>query len=196
MDKHQQLLKIFDGMQYVIAKHVIDTLNRSNIKYAIVKGCPLAYYKTGRVDTRCSNDIDILIARNTMLPEVTTILYDRETMYENFSCFHLKENPDFVESAKRAITYRTESYRTKLRSNYENYDDYLSALGMQLDIHEVIPGEYGRVAELTQRTNKCTNGVRCTVTEIQRSLNLRSLTEYLQANTILTHCHDILLDFS
>lgn len=64
MDKHQQLLKIFDGMQYVIAKHVIDTLNRSNIKYAIVKGCPLAYYKTGRVDTRCSNDIDILIARN------------------------------------------------------------------------------------------------------------------------------------
>ena len=64
MDKHQQLLKIFDGMQYVIAKHVIDTLSRSNIKYAIVKRCPLAYYKTGRVDTRCSNDIDILIARN------------------------------------------------------------------------------------------------------------------------------------
>ncbi len=117
-------------------------------------------------------------AVNTMLPEVTTILYDRETMYENFSCFHLKENPDFVESAKRAITYRTESYRTKLRSNYENYDDYLSALGMQLDIHEVIPGEYGRVAELTQRTNKCTNGVRCTVTEIKTWLSSRTVQLY------------------
>lgn len=64
MNEHQQLLKIFDGMQYIIAKDVIDTLNRSNIRYAIVKGCPLAYYKTGRVSTRCSNDIDILIDRN------------------------------------------------------------------------------------------------------------------------------------
>lgn len=79
MDKHQQLLKIFDGMQYVIAKHVIDTLNRSNIKYAIVKGCPLAYYKTGRVDTRCSNDIDILIAHFSYL--VSDKLWNNSFLY-------------------------------------------------------------------------------------------------------------------
>lgn len=38
---------------------------------------------------------------------------------------------------------------------------------MKVDIHEAMPIEYSRISELTQRTNKCTNGKRYTVTEIK-----------------------------
>ncbi len=36
-----------------------------------------------------------------------------------------------------------------------------------MDIHEAKPIEYSRISELTQRTNRCTNGKRYTVTEIK-----------------------------
>ncbi len=106
-------------------------------------------------------------AVKTFLPEVTTIPYHRETMYKAFSCFHLKENPDYEEVVKRNGTYRMEVYRQEIKEKCGSYNDYLAALEMKVDIHEIQPAEYGRVAELTQRTNKCTNGVRCTVANIK-----------------------------
>ncbi len=36
-----------------------------------------------------------------------------------------------------------------------------------MDIHEATPIEFSRISELTQRTNKCTNGKRYTVSEIK-----------------------------
>lgn len=107
-------------------------------------------------------------AVKAILPEVTVIRYGRERIYREFSCFHLKENPDYKEVIKRNETYRTEMYRQEIKEKCESYSDYLSALEMKVDIHEVLPAEYGRIAELTQRTNKCTNGVRCTVTDIKK----------------------------
>lgn len=55
--------EIHKSMQYDMAKNVINDLNACGIDYAIVKGSPLACYKTGEVGTRLSNDIDILISR-------------------------------------------------------------------------------------------------------------------------------------
>lgn len=106
-------------------------------------------------------------AVKTILPEVTAIRYDRERMYREFSCFHLKENPNYQEVIKRNNTYRTESYRQEIKQKCDSYREYLSALEVKVDIHDTQPTEYGRIAELTQRTNKCTNGVRCTVTDIR-----------------------------
>jgi len=108
-----------------------------------------------------------LEAVKAILPEVTVIRYDRERMYREFSCFHLKENPDYKEVIKRNETYRTEMYRQEIKEKCDSYSDYLSALEMKVDIHEVQPAEFGRIAELTQRTNKCTNGVRCAVSDIK-----------------------------
>ena len=107
-------------------------------------------------------------AVKAILPEVTVIRYDRERMYREFSCFHLKENPDYKEVIKRNETYRTEMYRQEIKEKCDSYSDYLLALEMKVDIHEVQPAEFGRIAELTQRTNKCTNGVRCTVSDIKK----------------------------
>lgn len=50
-------------VQYMMSKGLFDGLNSCGIKYAVIKGCPLAYYKTGNPGSRLSSDIDILISR-------------------------------------------------------------------------------------------------------------------------------------
>lgn len=57
--------------------------------------------------------------------------------------------------------------RQEVKSRCSNYNDYLALLEMKVDIHSALPTEYRRIAELTQRANKCTNGKRCTVEEIK-----------------------------
>lgn len=106
-------------------------------------------------------------AVKSMLPEVTTIHFKRDIEYEQFSCFNLKNNINKTDIEKRNETYRTNRLREELRMEYTNYTDYITALGINLDIHEAVPIEYSRIAELTQRANKCTNGVRYTVAEIK-----------------------------
>jgi len=109
-------------------------------------------------------------AVRTILPEVTVIHYNRETMFKEFSCFNLRENPDYEEVIKRNDTYRTESCRQEIKMQCSSYSSYLSALEMKVDIHEIQSFEYGRISELTQRTNKCTNGVRYTLAEIKNGI--------------------------
>ncbi|MDR3046758.1 MAG: HAD-IIIC family phosphatase [Bacteroidales bacterium] len=113
-----------------------------------------------------------------MLPEVTTILYDRDTMYEQFSCFNLKSNTSVADIEKRNETYRTNQSREALKTQYDSYTDYINALEVKIDIHEAAPIEFGRISELTQRTNKCTNGIRYTVAEIKERADLEDVTLY------------------
>ena len=47
-----------------------------------------------------------------------------------------------------------------------------------MDIHLAKPTEYARISELTQRTNKCTNGVRYTVPEIKNKVISNELMLY------------------
>lgn len=106
-------------------------------------------------------------AIKSMLPEVTAILYERDSVYDRLSCFNLKSNVRIEDIEKRNETYRTNQFRERLKSQYDNYDEYIASLEIKMDIHEALPIEYSRIAELTQRTNKCTNGKRYTVTEIK-----------------------------
>lgn len=117
-------------------------------------------------------------AVKSMLPEVTTILYEQYNVYTKFSCFNLKSNIDISNNEKRNETYRTNQYRKKLKSQYENYGEYIKALEIKLDIHLAKPTEYARISELTQRTNKCTNGVRYTVPEIKNKVISNELMLY------------------
>lgn len=105
-------------------------------------------------------------AVKSLLPEVIGILYQRTTVYKDFSCFNLKERFNPVEVAKRNDTYRTEMLRQEIKEACNSYQDYIAMLNMNVDIHEALPTEYARIVELTQRTNKCTNGIRCTMAEI------------------------------
>lgn len=109
-------------------------------------------------------------AVKVMLPDVTTILFKRDMGYEQFSCFNLKNNIRIADVDKRNETYRTDRFRQELKTQYADYAEYIAALEIEMDIHEANPIEYSRVSELTQRTNKCTNGRRYTVAEIKERM--------------------------
>lgn len=109
-------------------------------------------------------------AVKTLLPEVTTILFHRDMDYAQFSCFNLKSNVNLEDIEKRNETYRTNAQRERLKEQSGSYDKYIKALDVKTEIHRIIPMEYNRVSELTQRTNKCTNGRRFTVQGIKNCI--------------------------
>lgn len=105
-----------------------------------------------------------------ILPEVTTILYHRDTIYDELSCFNLKQgtNPKII--SERTSTYKTNMQRERLRDNASTYEDYISSLEMVVDVHKTTDYELARVSELTQRTNKCTNGARYTLKQLKEKV--------------------------
>ena len=108
-----------------------------------------------------------LEAVKSLLPDVTTVQFDRETVYQELSCFNLRSEADTVNVDKRTETYRTNAKRAELKQQSATFEDYILSLNMNLDIHETRPHECARIAELTQRTNKCTNGRRYTSEQIK-----------------------------
>lgn len=117
-------------------------------------------------------------AVKSMLPEVTSVLYELDSVYTGLSCFNLKSNVSIADIEKRNKTYRTNQFREDLKSQYEHYDDYIASLDIKIDIHKALPIEYNRIAELTQRTNKCTNGKRYTVAEIKNRVVCKNVQLY------------------
>ncbi len=109
-------------------------------------------------------------AVKAMQPDVTTILFKRDMDYDQFSCFNLKSNVNIANIDKRNETYRTNGFREELKAKYTHYADYIAALEIKMDIHEAVPIEFSRISELTQRTNKCTNGRRYTIAEIKERI--------------------------
>ncbi len=117
-------------------------------------------------------------AVKSVLPDVTVIQYDRELMYDKFSCFNLKSEVNLSEVEQRIETYRTNRFRMKLKVQCASYDEYVKSLDTKVDIHEILPTEYNRVAELTQRTNKYTNGKRYTLSEIKERMTVPAVHFY------------------
>lgn len=102
-----------------------------------------------------------------MLPEITAILYERDTIYDELSCFNLKHDIDFQVVRERTNTYKTNILRSELYKNSLSYEAYISSLEMVVDIHEAKAHELSRISDLTQRTNKCTNGTRYTLEQLK-----------------------------
>ena len=107
----------------------------------------------------------------TMLPEVTTILYQRDSVYDGLSCFNLKHCTDLKTVRERTSTYKTNILRSELHKSSSSHEDYISSLEMVVDIHKTTECELARVSELTQRTNKCTNGTRYTIDQIKEKIS-------------------------
>lgn len=114
----------------------------------------------------------------SLLPEVTAIQFDKYMDYELFSCFNLKSDYDIEEVGKRTQTYQTNALRNELKNSSADYAEYVKSLSVVADIHKAIPSEFSRIAELTQRTNKCTNGKRYTVKDIKKRNMLPNVTLY------------------
>lgn len=117
------------------------------------------------------DDMDFEIqAVKTVLPNVTSIKFNRDTIYQLLSCFSLKSNVDIHKIQQRTKTYRTNAQRFKLKESCVSFSEYLSLLEMHVVIHPANSSEVARISELTQRANKCTNGRRYTIAEIQSKL--------------------------
>lgn len=106
-------------------------------------------------------------AVKALLPEVTAVKYERDNIYGQLSCFNLKSNIDIEKVQRRNLTYQTNELRRNLKLELSSFEEYLNALEMKVDIHKALPIELSRIAELTQRTNKCTNGRRYTAQKIK-----------------------------
>ncbi len=107
-------------------------------------------------------------AVSAVFPEVTAVLYHRDTVYDALSCFHLPLCAEEETVRLRAETYRTNARRECLQAQSASHEAYLQALQTRVDIHPAAPSELARIAELSCRTSKCTNGVRYTVDRLQR----------------------------
>jgi FkbH-like protein len=101
------------------------------------------------------------------LPEVTTVLFKKDTVYCELACFNLVRDVSYTAVTERVNTYKTNKFRAALKNSGLSYEDYIASLEMVVDIHRATRTELNRVAELTQRTNKCTNGVRYTLAQIK-----------------------------
>lgn len=106
------------------------------------------------------------------LSDITAIKYDRNNIYENLSCFILRPVQNIDDLKKRAKTYRTNAKRAELFLEAASISDYLAQLNSKVDIHKTTLPELARISELSQRTNKCTNGYRYTVSQIKECFNL------------------------
>ncbi len=116
------------------------------------------------------SQFEIELVKN-VFPDVTTILYHGDTVYHALSCFNLRTNTDLQTIKERTSTYRTNVQREELKMNASSFDEYISSLNMKIDIHKTQEQELARLSELTQRTNKCTNGVRYTLEQLKARIN-------------------------
>lgn len=105
-------------------------------------------------------------AVNSMLPEVQTILFEKNTVYQQLDSLNLslQVNPKDIELKKN--TYHTNELRQKLKEVYEDYSEYLHALDMKVKFDN-LPANLFRVSELSQRVNKLTNGKRYSIAELE-----------------------------
>lgn len=113
-----------------------------------------------------------------MLPEVTAVLYKRDTIYDALSCFNLKRDVDIRVVRERTNTYKTNTLRAELHKSSSSFEDYISSLEMVVDIHEAKTYELARISDLTQRTNKCTNGRRFTLENLKEKIELHNYKLY------------------
>lgn len=100
-----------------------------------------------------------------MLPEVETILFQRDKLYEQLGMFNLSVNIDSLDIELRKKTYQMNEVRQQMKAAYTTYADYLEALEMKVFFE--IPENLFRVSELSQRVNKASNGKRYRMVELE-----------------------------
>ncbi len=111
------------------------------------------------------SDIELDIVK-TAFPDITTVKYAKNNVYKHLNCFNLKSNHDLETIRQRNRVYQTNEARRKLELESPSFEAFLQSLDIQIDIHEASPLEFARISELSQRTNKCTNGKRFTIEEL------------------------------
>lgn len=114
----------------------------------------------------------------TILPEVHTILFNVKSIYDELSIFNLNFNSNIDVVKQRNYTFKTDIKRQELKRKSISYDEYLRLLDTKVKIKIAESSDLTRISELTQRTNKYTNGRRYTVNELVQKVNCEEYTLY------------------
>lgn len=100
-------------------------------------------------------------------PQITAFLFEKNFNYSLLSCFNLKTKVCYHEIERRTETYKTDTLREELKNSSVDFSDYLKKLKVNIELRTATSSEYRRISEITQRTNRCTNGKRYTVEELK-----------------------------
>ena len=102
------------------------------------------------------------------LPEVSSVLFDINSKMQNvYLLFNLSKETNLQEIERRINTYSTNKLRLELKKQYKEHHEYIKQLNVDVEIHESLNSEWSRISELTQRTNRFTNGKRYTTRELR-----------------------------
>ena len=113
---------------------------------------------------------EIGMVRET-LPEVKVVLFQLNSIYESLSCFAVPMVSDSQQIKIRNQVLQTNVQREALRLTSINNEEYLRTLDTQVKIRQATEFELSRIAELSMRTNRCTNGVRFNLKTLKEALN-------------------------
>ena len=69
------------------------------------------------------------------------------------------------------MTYITNRKRNDLRASCVSFEEYIESLQMKIEIHLSNEFELNRISELTQRSNKYTNGMRYSSNELKNMIS-------------------------
>ncbi|MEJ6950344.1 HAD-IIIC family phosphatase [Natronospora cellulosivora (SeqCode)] len=103
-----------------------------------------------------------------LLPNVKAMLFDIKQFQSYLSMFNLDINLSKKNISLRHKTYKTNIQRKQLKDETISNDHYLKLLKTKVIISEAIDAEINRISELSQRTNKCTNGKRYDILELKK----------------------------
>lgn len=111
-----------------------------------------------------------------VLPQVQTVCFDKNNIFNGLDAFNLDFQYDYDNILNRHATYKTDTKREELKKHCKTFEDYLIALEMNIDIHLLESDEISRVSELSLRTNRYTNGRRCSKQQLVE-LNFNTKTD-------------------
>ncbi len=103
------------------------------------------------------------------IPEIETCLFDKDIL-ARLSVFNLSMSVDSANVDIRQMTYMDNAKRAEAKIEARTYEDYLKALDSKIKIEPAKEEDINRIAELTQRTNRLTNGIRLTAQELLNKL--------------------------
>lgn len=93
-------------------------------------------------------------------PSVTSVLYHPDTIYRELSMLNVSGKNVLEQSILRTLNFKTDVEREELERNSISHEAFLSEIQTVIDIKEAQKYEYERIAELSQRVNRVSNGQR------------------------------------
>lgn len=104
----------------------------------------------------------------TVLPDVKVVLFEKEHPFSFMDFFNLDARVDQETVKNRQLSYQNQKRYQQLRQQAKSYEEYINSLHIEVLIRVANESMFKRISELSQRTNRMTNGNRFTVEQLRK----------------------------